>query len=129
MKVYRRNNGVTVELRKATESELYSMTSEFPDDNVLPTLSSFSSFIFCVNNAKVGFVEYFIRESDLVVTGLWVRPDKRKNGYGTMILELIEVYENPKVIKIIAEPSSEKFYQKIGYKSGFGMRILEKVCK
>lgn len=129
MKVYRRNNGVTVELRKATESELYSVTSEFPDDSILPTLSSFSSFVFCVNNVKVGFVEYFIRESNLVVTGLWVRPDKRKNGYGTMILELIEVYENPKVIKIIAEPSSEKFYQKIGYKSNFGMRILEKVCK
>lgn len=128
MRVYRRNNGVTVELRKATESELHSATSEFPDDRLLPTLSSLSSFVFCVNGVRMGFVEYFTRESELVVTGLWVRPDERRNGYGTMILELVEVYENPMIMRVIAEPRSEKFYQKIGYEPDFGMRILAKVC-
>jgi GNAT superfamily N-acetyltransferase len=75
----------------------------------------------------MGFVEYFTRESELVVTGLWVRPDERRNGYGTMILELVEVYENPMIMRVIAEPRSEKFYQKVGYESDFGMRILAKV--
>jgi len=44
-----------------------------------------------------------------------------------MILELVEVYENPMIMRVIAEPRSEKFYQKIGYEPDFGMRILAKV--
>jgi GNAT superfamily N-acetyltransferase len=103
------------------------MEREFPYDPTLPTLSSCDSWVLEIGEDDIGFIEYFSRDEGVTVTGLWVRPDKRKNGYGTIMLELVEATENPKFLRVIATPSSRGFYEKRGYSEDYGHTILTKV--
>lgn len=129
MKIYRRTNGIKAILQKATESDLVWAEREFPGDLMLPTLSEMDSWMLIINDEYFGFIEYLIRDPEMTVTGLWVRPDKRGNGYGTMMLELAEVSEKPAVIRVITTPQSEGFYTKRGFGPNFGMKILTKACE
>jgi GNAT superfamily N-acetyltransferase len=129
MKIYRRTSGIKAILQKATESDLIWAEREFPEDLMLPTLSEMDSWMLIINDEYFGFIEYLTRDSEMTVTGLWVRPDKRGNGYGTMMLELAEVSEKPDIIRVITTPRSEGFYAKRGYAPDFGMKILTKVCE
>lgn len=128
MKIYRQNRGIKAILQKATDSDLVWAERSFPDDLLLPTLSEQDSWMLIINDEYFGFIEYFTRDTELTVTGLWVRPDKRGNGYGTMMLELAEVTEKPNIMRVIATPQSEGFYAKRGYGPDYGMRILTKIC-
>lgn len=127
MRVYRQNKGIKAILQKATDYDLVWAESTFPDDLLLPTLSEQDSWMLIINDEYFGFIEYFTRGAELTVTGLWVRPDKRGNGYGTMMLELAEATEKPGVMRVIATPQSEGFYTKRGYGPDYGMKILTKV--
>jgi GNAT superfamily N-acetyltransferase len=129
MKIYRRARGITVMLRKATASDLTWAERDFPKDITLPTISEHEAWTLVINDENFGFIEYFSREEEVVVTGLWVRPDKRGNGYGTMMLELVESTEKPRFILVISTPSSEGFYSKRGYLKAFGHTILTKVVE
>lgn len=128
MRIYRQTKGIRATLQRATESDLSWAEKAFPDDRLLPTLSSHDSWILIINERYFGFIEYFVGDVELTVTGLWVRPDKRGNGYGTMMLELIEVTEKPAIIRVIATPQSESFYSRQGYKPDQGVKILTKRC-
>lgn len=128
MKIYRRNRGIKAILQKATGSDLGWAERAFPDDPTLPTLSEHDSWMLIINEQHFGFIEYFTRNSELTVTGLWVRPDKRGNGYGEMMLELAEVTEKPDAVHVIATPQSEGFYAKMGYAPNSDLRILTKEC-
>lgn len=128
MRIYRQTKGIKAILQKATESSLVWAEREFPDDLMLPTLSDKDSWMLIVNDVYFGFIEYLTRDEELLITGLWVRPDKRGNGYGTMMIELAEVTEKPMITRVIATPSSEGFYQKQGFEPDQGMKILTRVC-
>lgn len=127
MRIYRQTKGIKAILQKATESYLVWAEREFPDDLMLPTLSDKDSWMLIVNDEYFGFIEYLTRDEELLITGLWVRPDKRGNGYGTMMIELAEVTEKPRITRVIATPSSEGFYQKQGFEPDQGMKILTRV--
>jgi GNAT superfamily N-acetyltransferase len=114
-------------LRQADDSDIARMEREFPYDLTLPTLSIQCSWVLEVGKEDIGFIEYFSREEEVVVTGLWVKPNKRGNGYGTIMLELVEATENPKFLRVIATPSSRGFYEKRGYSEDYGHTILTKV--
>jgi GNAT superfamily N-acetyltransferase len=129
MRIYRRARGITVMLRKATASDLTWAERDFPKDVTLPTISEHEAWTLVINDENFGFIEYFSREEEVVVTGLWVRPDKRGNGYGTMMLELVESTEKPRFIRVISTPSSEGFYSKRGYLKDYGHTILTKVVE
>lgn len=129
MKIYRQNKGIKAILQKATDSDLVWAEQSFPEDLLLPTLSEQDSWMLTINDEYFGFIEYFTRDTELTVTGLWVRPDKRGNGYGTIMLELAEVTEKPNIMRVIATPQSEGFYTKRGYGPDHGMKILTKVCE
>lgn len=128
MRVYRQTKGIKAILQRATESDLGWAERTFPDDRLLPTLSTYDSWMLIVNDEYFGFIEYMMRDVELTVTGLWVRPDKRGNGYGTMMLELVEITEKPAIIRVITTPHSEGFYFKRGYEPDQGVKILTKVC-
>lgn len=131
MKIYRRTPGITVGLRKATARDLLHMEIRYPDDPLLPTLSSQEAWVMTVGERNqerpVGFIEYFTRERDLTVTGLWVAPDLRGNGYGTMMLELVEDIEKPSFMRVITTPQSRGFYKKRGYDLDQGFSVFTKV--
>lgn len=129
MRIYRKSRGITVMLRKATSSDLVWAERDFPYDVTLPTLSAHECWMLVIGEEYFGFVEYFSRDEEVVITGLWVRPDKRGNGYGTMMLELVEATEKPRFLRVIATPSSEKFYAKRGYLKDYGFQILTKVVE
>lgn len=129
MRIYRRARGITVMLRKATTSDLIWAERDFPQDITLPTISEHEAWTLVINDENFGFIEYFAREEEVVVTGLWVRPDKRGNGYGTMMLELVESTEKPRFIRVIATPNSEGFYSKRGYLKDYGHTVLTKVVE
>jgi GNAT superfamily N-acetyltransferase len=114
-------------LRKANETDMIRMEREFPYDPTLPTLSTHCSWVLEAGDDDIGFIEYFSREEEVVVTGLWVKPDKRGNGYGTIMLELVEATVKPKFLRVIATPSSQGFYEKRGYTEDYGHTILTKV--
>lgn len=132
MRIYRRTPGITVQLRRATDEDLLEMELQYPDDRLLPTMSAMESYVLIVGEDRykrpVGFIEYFVRDAELFVTGLWVAPDHRSNGYGTMMLELAEATERPDMIRVVATPHSEGFYEKRGYEADQGFRVMTKVC-
>lgn len=131
MRIYRRTAGITVSLRRATEDDLLDMELRYPDDPLLPTMSAQESWVLIVGDDRysppVGFIEYFARDSEVVITGLWVEPEKRRNGYGTMMLELVEATETPKFIRAIVTPHSRGFYEKRGYDLDQGFSIVTKI--
>jgi GNAT superfamily N-acetyltransferase len=132
MKIYRRTPGVTVQLRRATDEDLLEMELQYPDDRLLPSMSAMESYALIVGEDRyrrpAGFVEYFVRDGELVITGLWVAPNHRGNGYGTMMLELVEATERPDIIRVIATPQSEGFYAARGFGPDLGFRAMTKVC-
>ncbi|MBM4057559.1 MAG: GNAT family N-acetyltransferase [Planctomycetes bacterium] len=132
MKIYRKTPGITVQLRRATDEDLLEMEIKYPEDRLLPTMSAMESYVLIVGEDRyrrpVGFVEYYSRDGELVVTGLWVAPDHRGNGYGTMMLELAEATERPDMIRVIVTPQSESFYVQRGFAPDNGMHVMTKVC-
>jgi GNAT superfamily N-acetyltransferase len=127
MRIYRKSEGINVLLRSASEEDLMELERDFPYDVTLPTLSHAGGWILEIADRKIGFIEYMTREEEVLVTGLWVRPDKRGNGYGTMMLELVEATETPKFMRVIVTPSSAGFYEKRGYSEDQGFTVLTKV--
>jgi len=132
MKIYRKTPGITVQLRRATDEDLLEMEIKYPEDRLLPTMSAMESYVLIVGEDRykrpVGFVEYYSRDGELVVTGLWVAPDHRGNGYGTIMLELVEATERPDIIRAIVTSQSESFYVQRGFAPDNGMRVMTKVC-
>lgn len=131
MKIYRRTPGITVNLRRATDEDLLAMELRHPDDSLLPTMGVQESWVLTVGERRdaeaVGFIEYFVRDSELVITGLWVAPDRRGNGYGTMMIELAEATERPDIVRAIVTPQSAGFYEKRGFGADAGHRVVARV--
>jgi GNAT superfamily N-acetyltransferase len=131
MKIYRRTPGITVNLRRATDEDLLAMELRYPEDRLLPTMGVQESWVLTVGERRdaeaIGFIEYFIRDSELIITGLWVSPDKRGNGYGTMMIELIEATERPDIIRAIVTPHSTSFYTKRGFAPDMGHCVVARI--
>lgn len=131
MKIYRRTPGITVNLRRATDEDLLSMEVRYPDDRLLPTMGVQESWVLTVGERKdaetIGFIEYFIRDSELIITGLWVAPNHRGSGYGTMMIELVEATERPDIIRAIVTPQSIGFYEKRGFASDMGHSVVARI--
>jgi ribosomal protein S18 acetylase RimI-like enzyme len=131
MKIYRKTPGITASLRRATDEDLLAMELRYPDDRLLPTMGAQESWVLTVgerrNAEAIGFIEYFIRDSELVILGLWVAPDYRNNGYGTMMIELAEATERPDIIRAIVTPQSSGFYEKRGFATDLGHNVVARV--
>lgn len=131
MRIYRRTPGITVNLRRATDKDLLAMEVCYPDDRLLPTIGVQESWVLTVGEKRdsdaIGFIEYFVRDSELVITGLWVTPDKRGNGYGTMMIELVEATERPDIIRAIVTPHSSDFFTKRGFSADMGHCVVTRV--
>lgn len=128
MRIIRRTPGVTVALRPASEEDLLQMELKHPDDRLLPTLSSQESWVMSVGsrNETVGFIEYFVNNEVLTITGHWVSPTHRGNGYGSIMLELVEASEKPMVTRVLSIPSTEEFYRKRGFEPDRQLSVLSK---
>jgi len=128
MRIHRRTPGVTVTLRPATDEDLFRMELKHPDDGLLPTFSARESWLMTVGSRQdpVGFVEYFINNGVLTITGHWVDPDHRGNGYGAIMLDLVEATEKPNVMRIVTIPATDSFYQKLGFRQDPNLRILSR---
>ncbi len=131
MKIYRKTPGITVNLRRATDEDLLAMELRYPDDRLLPTMGVQESWVLTVGERKeseaIGFIEYFVRDSELVITGLWVSPDHRGNGYGTMMIELVEATERPDIVRAIVTPHSAEFYEKRGFMMDHGHHVVARL--
>jgi len=131
MKIYRKTLGITVSLHRATDEDILAMEARYPDDNCLPTLGIQESWVLTIDKKPekeaVGVVEYYLRDSELVITGLWIAPDYRGKGYGTMMIELIEATERPTILRVITTSQSLKFYEKRGFTPDIGYRVLTRV--
>jgi len=131
MKIYRQAQGIKVTLRRATDDDLLSMEIKYPEDRMLPTLSSLSSWVLVVGKnpdaEPVGFIEYLVRDDEVLISGLWVAPSHRGNGYGTMMLEIVEATEEPYFVRVLATPSSASFYEDRGFLVDRGFSMLTKV--
>lgn len=131
MKIYRRKPGIVVGLRRATDDDLLSMEIRYPDDRLLPTMGAQESWVLTVGEQReakaVGFIEYFVRDSELVIMGLWVAPDHRGSGYGTMMIELVEATERPDIVRVIVTPHSIGFYQKLGFAVDAGHSVVARI--
>ena len=107
------------------------MELKHPDDRLLPTMGVQESWVLIAGERKdaqpVGFIEYFVRDSELVITGLWVSPDQRDNGYGTMMIELVEATERPDIVRAIVTPHSSGFYEKRGFTKDMGHFVVARV--
>jgi GNAT superfamily N-acetyltransferase len=107
------------------------MELRHPDDRLLPTMSVQESWVLTIGERKeseaIGFIEYFVRESELVITGLWVSPDHRGDGYGTMMIELVEATERPDIVRAIVTPHSAEFYQKRGFTMDHGHHVVARL--
>lgn len=103
----------------------------YPDDTLLPTMGVQESWVLTLGERKdsdvVGFIEYSIRDSELIVMGLWVSPDHRGNGYGTMMIELVEATERPDIIRALVTPQSIGFYEKRGFAPDMGHSIVARI--
>jgi ribosomal protein S18 acetylase RimI-like enzyme len=132
MKIYRKTPGITVNLRRATDEDLLAMEIKYPDDQLLPAMSVQESWVLTAGERKdaepVGFIEYFVRDSELVITGLWVSPDQRGNGYGTMMIELVEATERPDIVRAIVTQQSSGFYEKRGFMTDMGHFVVARVA-
>lgn len=106
------------------------MELQYPDDPTLPALSAAESWVLTVgerkNERSVGFVEYFVRDSELVITSLWVAPTFRGNGYGTMMIELAEATERPDVVRVIASGETSGFYERRGFEPDAALRVMSR---
>lgn len=131
MKIYRKTPGITVNLHRATDEDLLAMELRYPDDRLLPTMGVQESWVLTVGERKdagaIGFIEYSIRDSELIITGLWVAPDHRGNGYGTMMIELVEATERPDIIRAIVTPHSSGFYEKRGFMTDQGHHVVARI--
>jgi GNAT superfamily N-acetyltransferase len=131
MRIYRKTPGITASLRRATDDDIRAMELRYPNDRLLPIMSAQESWVLTVGERKdakeIGFIEYFIRDSELVIFGLWVAPDYRGNGYGTMMIELVEATERPDIIRAIVTPQSTKFYEKRGFALDAGHHVVARV--
>lgn len=131
MKIYRRTPGITVNLRRATDEDLLSMEVRYPDDSLLPTIGVQESWVLTSGERKdaetVGFIEYSVRDSELIIMGLWVSPDHRGKGYGSMMIELVEATERPDIVRAIVTPQSIGFYEKRGFGPDMGYSIVTRV--
>jgi GNAT superfamily N-acetyltransferase len=131
MRIYRKTPGITASLRRATDDDIHAMELRYPNDRLLPTMSAQESWVLTVGERKdakeIGFIEYFIRDSELVIFGLWVAPDYRGNGYGTMMIELVEATERPDIIRAIVTSQSTKFYEKRGFALDAGHHVVARV--
>lgn len=133
MKIYRQSRGVKVTLRKATDEDILSMELKYPEDKLLPLLSSLESWVLVSgsnpNGEPIGFIEYLVRDDEAFVTGLWVSPGHRGNGYGTMMLEILEATEQPYFIRVLTTPDSASFYEDRGYTYDEGLAVLTRAVR
>lgn len=133
MKIYRQAQGIKVTLRRATDDDILAMEIKHPQDRMLPTLSAMESWVLVVgknpDSEPVGFIEYFVRDDEVIVTGLWVAPTHRGNGYGTMMLEIIEATEEPYFVRVLATHGSASFYEGRGFSQDQGFSMLTKVVR
>lgn len=131
MKIYRKTPGITASLRRATDEDLLAIELRYPDDRLLPAMGAQESWVLTVgerrNAEAIGFIEYFVRDSELVILGLWVAPDYRNNGYGTMMIELAEATERPDIIRAMVTPQSSGFYEKRGFATDLGHNVVARV--
>lgn len=133
MKIYRRTPGITVNLRRATDEDLLAMELRHPDDLSLPSMGVQESWVLTVGERRdseaVGFIEYAVRDSELVITGLWVDPEKRGNGYGTMMIELAEATERPDIVRAVVTPQSAGFFERRGFGADMGHSVVARVSE
>jgi GNAT superfamily N-acetyltransferase len=130
MRIYRKTPGITIHLRRATDEDILEMELQHPDDPALPALSAAESWVLTVGERRdertVGFIEYFVRESELFVIGLWVVPSARGNGYGTMMIELAEATERPDTILVLASGQIANFYERRGFTRDPELQIMSR---
>ncbi len=130
MRIIRKTPGITVALRRASEEDLLQMELKHPDDRLLPTLSAHEAWVMTVGsrNETVGFIEYFVNNEVLTITGHWVAPTHRGNGYGSIMLELVETAEKPMITRVLSIPSTEKFYRDRGFEPDRQLSVLSKTA-
>ena len=108
------------------------MEIQYPDDQLLPSMSVQESWVLTTGERKdaepIGFIEYSVRDSELIITGLWVSPDQRGNGYGTMMIELVEATERPDIVRAIVTQQSYGFYEKRGFMTDMGHFVVARVA-
>lgn len=131
MRVYRKRPGITASLRRATDNDLLAMEIRYPDDRLLPTIGIQESWVLSVGERKdaqeIGFIEYVVRDAEVLILGLWVAPDFRNKGYGSMMIELVEATEKPDIVRVVVTPDSLPFYTKLGFAQDQGHFVVTRV--
>ena len=123
--IKKKNNLVFFE--KVAEGDWYSIRLRFKDDLDAPAPCDSNSFIVWMAGKEVAVVSYFQRDNEVILTQLYVFPEFRGCGVGTMVIDALSSEENVHIIRVIATESSASFYEKCGFEQDLGHTILTKV--
>lgn len=79
------------------------------------------------NDGKViGIILYLIYKGNLIeITEIGIHDDFQKQGIGRALIDYLEAIECPQKMTLFSAPSSEKFYERIGFKP-IGSRLFQK---
>lgn len=136
MRIFRKTPSASVQLRQSTAEDLFRLQERYWHCPFLPLpgfLTGPSENVWLMSIAgqeePIALIEYFMRDDELTVLEHWVAPDHRGNGYGTLLLELVESIETPSKIHALAGPASEHFYAKVGFKPDRDMLVMTKIIR
>lgn len=126
---YKRATAQTLALDEATATYIDEVRTRFADDMEAPAFISSHAFKVIANDVEVGFVSLFQRENEIYITQLYIFPDFRNQGFGSMLLEVLSNMEDVDFVRVIATPMTARYYIDRGFEQDLGNIVLTKVAQ
>ena len=119
----------TVGFIEADSAKLAEIQARYPDDIEVPSLSDGQNFVVKTANEEVGYLSIVERDNEILLTQLYIFPDFRGCGIGTMVLEVLSTMEGVDFVRVIATPGTAQYYVDRGFEQDLGNIILTKVAQ
>lgn len=126
-RVYRKNPALA--LRESSPEDIESLRQTFAGEKHLPCVSDGSSFIASIGKDDVAHFSYSIHDTLLLLTQLFVYPQFRGFGVGSMVLGSLETLDQIDGILVLSTLSSTPFYEKLGFTLSSEQLLLAKSLK
>ena len=126
---YRKATAQTLALDEATQTYIDEVRTRYATDIEAPAFIGAHSFKVISNDVEVGLASLFQRENEIFITQLYIFPEHRNCGYGSMLLEVLSATEGIDFVRVIATPMTARYYVDRGFEQDLGNIILTKVAQ
>ena len=114
---------------EADAAKLAEIQARYPLDIETPSMCSGQNYVLKTGTEEVGYVSITDRKNEILLTQLYVFPEYRSCGIGSMVLEVLSGMEGVDFVRVIATPGTAQYYVDRGFEQDLGHIILTKVAQ